>query len=153
AVVDRDRFGAGVGQADGEVERRRASVALRLTDVVDGNARLGVVGDDSRVAVAVRDRGAAGAGEVDEEGVAGLEFGVGVDVDGDRLAGRAGREGRRAAGGDVGVVGGGGGAVGSGVVDRDRLGAGVGEADGEGEGRGAAVALVGADVVDGDARL
>ena len=59
-----------------------------------------------------------------------LVGGVADDRDGDRLGGRAGGEGQRAAGGRV-VAAGGGRAVGGGVVDRHRLAAGRRQGDGE----------------------
>src|SRR5207249_3781758 len=81
------------------------------------------------------------------------ELGVAHDLHGHRMAGLTRGEDDGAAGGHVVGVGHRGGVVGGAVVDGDRLAAGVGQADGEVIAGGAAVALVVADIVDGDGRL
>src|SRR5262249_25104483 len=153
-VVDRDRRGLGLVEADGEGERLGAALALGGQDVGDGDRRgLGVVVVDVAQAEGVVDGGVGRVVQVDGEGLVRLVQGVAVDQDGERLGGLARAEGQGAGGVLVVAAGGGGGAVLCVVTDGHRLGAGLRQGDGERHRRGAAVALGhGRGGVDGDGR-
>ena len=148
-VLDGDVLAAGGGQADGEHERSRAAVPLRVREIAHRDGRHRIVVDD-------RARGVDGGDirvarrQVQREGFVGLVQGVAVDQYGDELsAGLPGGERERADGGDI-IAAGHGGAVGRGVSDRHLLAAGIRQRDGEHERRGAGVALVLRDVADDD---
>src|SRR2546422_6240230 len=94
-----------------------------------GDGGLGVVVDDRAQALVVGDGGVGRVGEVDGEGLVGLELRVAVDQDGDGLGGVAGVEGQGAGGALIVAVGDGGRAVGGSEGDGDGLEAGVGRSE------------------------
>src|SRR2546422_194778 len=117
-----------------------------------GDGGLGVVVDDRAQALVVGDGGVGRVGEVDGEGLVGLELRVAVDQDGDGLGGLARVEGQGAGGALIVAVGDGGRAVGGSEGDGDGLEAGVGEADREDVAGGAGVALVVSEIIRGAGR-
>src|SRR5439155_301432 len=150
-VDRRDQRGA-PRQADREGEGGQAHVAFVGRHVVDAQRGGRIVVRDGAQALAITDGGVGWIGEVDEEGLVGLEGRVAADRHRHRLRGGARREGQRAA---LALVVGrgraeqraGGRAVGRGEVDRrDQRGA-PRQADREGEGGQAHVAFVGRHVV------
>src|SRR5262249_12993476 len=89
-----------------------------------------IVIEDGAKALAVPDNGVDGAGQIDEEGLVGLDLRVALDRDGDGLAGLARRE-RQGPGRGFVVVTRPGRAVRGAVADGDRPGCGFRQRDGE----------------------
>src|SRR4029453_10413840 len=83
--VDRGRLGAGGRQGDGEDRAGRAALALDDGDVVDRELRQELVVADGEDALAVGDRGEAGAGQIDQDRLVALDQAVAVDGNEDVL--------------------------------------------------------------------
>src|SRR5262249_49417276 len=137
-------------QADGEHGVGGAAVALGYGHVVDRQGQRRVVVEDGADGLAAHHRH-VGTGNVDVEGLVGLDDRLAGDGDTDRLADVAGVEVEPAAGAVV-VTAGGCRPVGGRVIDEHRAGGRRGQADREAQGLGAAVALQHRGVGDGDGR-
>src|SRR5204862_265218 len=137
----------GAGTRDGERERSRTAVRLRLVRVGGRDREGGVVVPDGLGGAGGGELGAGrvGTGERDGEGFVGRDMGVAGVHDDDRLRRVARVEGHGAGGqdpaGEVGGVGGRGAAAGDRVIHRGRARGVAAARDGEGERRGAAAPL------------